>query len=85
MPNKRGSRGQIIIRGEYVKKSNFTCEFMVRWENLNNRVPRIFDICYHIVPVRFQISRRIPNTENFSLVYMSPLFFNTQHPVNNPQ
>ena len=85
IPGKKVNRGQIIIRGEFVHVSHYTTQFQMRWENLNNRIPRIWDICYHIQPIRFQISRRIPNSENFALVYMSPLFFNTQHPVNTSQ
>lgn len=57
----------------------------MRWENLNNRIPRVAGLCYHTLPMRFEILRAIPKSDAFTLVYQSPLVYNTQHPVNQPQ
>ena len=55
----------------------------MRWENLNNRVSRVLGMCYYTLPMRFEIYRKIPTTENdFTLVYQSQQIEDTQHPVN---
>ena len=76
---KKKALGSIIVQGEEVKESNCNARFQMRWENLNNRVPRIFDLCYHVQPVRFEILRAIPDADrpghyyndHWALVYVS--------------
>ena len=70
LPDKTNERGVIMVRGEFVRDSQLSAKFQMRWENLNNRIPRFMGMCYHTIPMRFEIYRKIPNSDNnFCLVY----------------
>ena len=79
---KTAERGTMQVRGEYIQASTETAMFQMRWENLNNWQPTFMGFCYDFMPMRFEISKKIPNSDNFALVYHSNLAFGTQHPHN---
>ena len=72
LPGKTTDRGMILVRSEFVQESQKSARFQMRWENLNNRVPRMMGMCYYTLPMRFEIYRKIPHSENsFALIYQS--------------